>query len=47
MSPYFNERYNETSSQDLCLAMKAYAQENLCRGMIVTFQWGILSPFQA
>lgn len=38
MSPYFNERYNETQWSDICLAQKLWAQKNLSRGMIVTFQ---------
>lgn len=38
MSPFFNERYNETRWGDVCFARKLHAQENLDRGMIVTFR---------
>ncbi|CAN8102265.1 unnamed protein product [Discula destructiva] len=37
MSPFFNERYNETTWGDICLAKKFKVQENLERGMIITF----------
>lgn len=37
MSPFFNERHNETRLGDVCFAWKLYAQGNLDRGMIVTF----------
>ncbi|KAF3767867.1 LexA/Signal peptidase [Cryphonectria parasitica EP155] len=37
MSPFFNERHNETSRSDVCLMWKWYAQRNLQRGMIITF----------
>ncbi|PSR81971.1 mitochondrial inner membrane protease subunit-like protein [Coniella lustricola] len=37
MSPYFNERYNETTSSDVCLTRKFWPQQDLQRGMIVTF----------
>lgn len=39
MSPFFNERYNETTKGDICLAWKMNAQKNLKRGQIVTFRW--------
>ncbi|KUI68237.1 hypothetical protein VM1G_04450 [Cytospora mali] len=37
MYPYLNDRHNETRWGDVCLTWKLYAQENLQRGMIVTF----------
>lgn len=37
MYPYLNENYNETRFGYLCLTWKLYAQQNLQRGMIVTF----------
>lgn len=36
MSPFFNERHNETTRGDLCLTRMFRAQEDLERGMIVT-----------
>lgn len=39
MSPFFNERHNETTRSDICLNWKFQAQENLQRGQIVTFRW--------
>lgn len=44
MSPFFNERHNETTWGDTCLAWKWGAQENLRRGEIVTFRWGKQRP---
>lgn len=38
MYPYLNDRYNETTAKDVCFTWKWYAQNNLQRGMIVTFQ---------
>lgn len=38
MSPFFNERYHETTWPDLCLTWKWGAQQNLKRGQIVTFR---------
>lgn len=38
MYPYLNDRYNETRWGDICLNWKLYAQEDLQRGMVVTFQ---------
>lgn len=37
MSPFFNERHNETTRRDLCLTRMFRAQEDLERGMIITF----------
>jgi mitochondrial inner membrane protease subunit 2 len=37
MYPYLNETYNETRFGDICLTWKLYAQQDLKRGMIVTF----------
>lgn len=37
MYPYFNDRPNETRWLDKCLTIKFNVQENLQRGMIVTF----------
>lgn len=37
MYPYLNENYNETRFGDVCLTWRLYAQQNLQRGMIVTF----------
>lgn len=45
MSPYFNERHNETTSSDVCLTWKFLAHNNLCRGQIVTFRWVAFSFF--
>jgi inner membrane protease subunit 2 len=38
MYPFLNTRYNESLRRDLCLNWKLYAQDNLQRGMIVTFR---------
>lgn len=38
MAPYFNERYNETSWPDVCFTWKVFAQDDLQRGMIITFR---------
>jgi inner membrane protease subunit 2 len=38
MYPFLNTRYNESLSRDLCLNWKLYAQDDLRRGMIVTFR---------
>ncbi|KAL1873808.1 hypothetical protein VTK73DRAFT_771 [Phialemonium thermophilum] len=38
MYPFLNEGYNESLRRDLVLNYKLYAQENLARGMIVTFK---------
>lgn len=37
MHPYLNENYNETKYGYLCLTWKLYAQQDLQRGMIVSF----------
>lgn len=39
MSPFFNERFNETTDSDRCLEWKFRAHENLARGQVVTFRW--------
>lgn len=38
MYPFFNTGYNESLRRDLCLNWKLYAQDDLQRGMIVTFR---------
>jgi inner membrane protease subunit 2 len=38
MYPFFNERRNETILPDICLNIKYNAQENLQRGMVVTYR---------
>lgn len=39
MAPFFNERHHETSWPDVCLTWKMFAQDDLQRGMIITFRW--------
>lgn len=39
MSPFFNERHNETTASDVCLTWKWKPQRDLHRGQIVTFRW--------
>ncbi|KAK0715852.1 peptidase S24/S26A/S26B/S26C [Lasiosphaeris hirsuta] len=38
MYPFLNPQYHESLRQDLCLVYKMYAQQNLDRGMLVTFR---------
>lgn len=38
MAPFFNERHNETTWRDVCLAWKVDAQHDLQRGMVITFR---------
>ncbi|KAK3943807.1 LexA/Signal peptidase [Diplogelasinospora grovesii] len=38
MYPFLNSTYNESTKRDLCLVYKLYAQQNLERGMCVTFR---------
>lgn len=38
MYPFLNSNYNQSMSRDLCLNWKLYAQEQLRRGMVVTFR---------
>ena len=38
MYPYLNGGFNQSLRRDLVLNYKLYAQENLARGMIVTFK---------
>lgn len=39
MYPFLNTRYNESLRRDLCLNWKLYAQDDLQRGMVVTFRY--------
>jgi inner membrane protease subunit 2 len=39
MYPFLNPQYNESLRRDLCLVWKLYAQEDLRRGMVVTFRF--------
>lgn len=38
MSPFFNERHNESTARDVCLNCKFDARNGLQRGMIVSFR---------
>jgi inner membrane protease subunit 2 len=42
MYPFLNPQYNESLRRDLCLVWKLYAQEDLRRGMVVTFRFVFL-----
>jgi mitochondrial inner membrane protease subunit 2 len=42
MTPFFNDRYNQSLKRDLCLNLKYRgAREKLQRGMIVTFRYSV------
>jgi inner membrane protease subunit 2 len=38
MYPFLNENYNESLRRNVCWVQKLYAQDNLQRGMVVTFK---------